>query len=240
MFTHLEPGSSPVILTVPHDGGIKIFNAPTRRETQRWEQEGIKDSRDRGTLNLARSCRSELGLFGIVPSVLYTYLHRSHADANRSLQREPYADGFMESYEAFHALLDQEVSTIITRHKFCILLDIHGYVNSPGPEIYDIVFGSDSHRTCPLKTDRRMVDYLKQVGSFNLNRPWRIVFSPDHENRIMSKHRGGWIVRNTARIYGNCGLDSMQLEFNLHMRQEPIRTEIASQLAVAIRRIINT
>lgn len=230
MYIHLEPGNSSVLLTVPHDGGIKIPNAATRTETQQWELAGGQDPRDIGTRDLARSCRVELGRFGIVPSLLQFDLHRSHVDVNRSPEREPYADGFRGDYESFHVRLNGEIGRILEQHTRCLLIDIHGYIGSPGPEEYDIVVGSDSHRTCPSGTDHTIAAQLAT---------WRVVFSPDPKQRITTRYRGGWIVRKMAAEYGNHGLEAVQLEFNLHMRREPIRTKIASELAEVIQGLVN-
>jgi hypothetical protein len=85
-------------------------------------------------------------------------------------------------------------------------IDLHAYVNSPGPEDYDMVIGSKQHKTCPRGSDKKIAEML--------GREYRAVFSPDPLQRIDSRFSGGWISCRTGKTYGFRGLDSFQLELN--------------------------
>lgn len=225
MHVHLESGQYPIILSVPHDGGIRIVGAATRIETQRRAERGL-GTRDLGTLALARACRRQLSERGVNPSLLWFDLHRSHVDVNRSPDNEPFAEGFQGEYEEFHRALAREIERNLAHASRCLLVDFHGYVRSPGPEQYDIVVGSNCGTTSPRAFDRKIVD--------DLGTHYRTVFSPDATQNVSAIYRGGWIVRSAADQWSSKGLDAVQLEFNHHMRQSAITESLALRLAEAV------
>jgi hypothetical protein len=205
MYTEVILGNSPILLTVPHDGSVLFPDAVTRSEQL---------YRDENTETLARRCNEELGLSEIHPSILVFHLHRHHVDVNRSLKREPYAPGFEEHYTRFHQALDEAIELSLTKWGRCFHLDLHAFVNSPGPEEYDFVIGSNRHKTCPRETDLRLMVGLSELQHESLGRKYRVVFSPDKTKGVDGRYSGGWVSWRTAKEYGHKGLESLQLECN--------------------------
>lgn len=235
MFVHTEVGNCGLVITVPHDGDIRISEAPTRCETQRWAQEGGPDPRDEGTMAFALCCRDALMALGFQPTLVWFTIHRSHVDVNRSPRYEPYATGFHEPYEQFHQALDGEIASVVARFKRSLLLDVHGYITSPGPEEYDIVLGTNQHQTCPRGTDVTFATALHACENAALGRSYRVVFSPDHEKHVTSRYRGGWIVRRTSNRWGAFGLESIQIELSKEVRLTHASYEAAQHIASVMR-----
>lgn len=225
MFFTVEQGNCPLIITVPHDGHARFSDIPARREVARWERETGFDGRDYGTLQIARECNYALALHDRTATLLIETLHRAHVDVNRDPACDPYIQMFENEYHAFHAALQMHVAQTIERYGRCLLVDLHGYEFSPGPERYDMVVGSDSHGTCPYGSDRRIVAYLKQ---------YRVVFSPDRARNVDSRYRGGWIVRSVAQQWSSQCVDAVQIEINAHLRRPTPREEVAYDLAQAL------
>ena len=225
MFFTIEQGNCPLIITVPHDGEIKIAGAATRAETQRWERETGFDGRDYGTLEIARACNRTLARHDCTATLLIETLHRAHVDVNRHPICDPYVQMFGDEYRSFHATLQMHIAQTVAQHGTCLLVDLHGYEFSPGPDSYDMVFGSDSHRTCPHGSDRRIAEFLKE---------YQVVFSPDRVRNVDSRYRGGWIVRSVARQWSSQRVDAVQIEINTHLRQSAQREEVAYDLAQAL------
>lgn len=221
MYTHLEAGNSPVILCIPHDGSKRVVGAATRKEGKR----------DLGTLALAMECRRQLRQLGIDPSLQWFGLHRSHVDVNRPPDGNAFAEGFSTAYEEFHLVMAAELQRVVTSQAGCLFIDFHGYVNSPGPDEYDIVIGSDEHRTARHDADQRLAAHL--------SRHYRTVFSPDPSRNVTGIYRGGWIVRSVAAGWGHEGVDAVQLEFNRHLRQPEVTAVLAMRLAFAIKQTLD-
>lgn len=225
MSVHFVRGNSKFVFTVAHDGVRKIRSAQTRSETLRWEEEGGEDPRDAGTLELAFRCRELMSRHGgMIPTILWVDLHRSHVDMNRAPSAEPFANGFGGLYRSFHDVLDEAVIATCENFGSCVLADFHGFVHQPGSGTHDIVVGSDEHKTCPSGFDRSFVQSLRDA--------YDVVFSPDEARQISSRYRGGWIVRRVATRFGKRGLESIQLEFSRRMRSASSINKIAASLAV--------
>jgi N-formylglutamate amidohydrolase len=231
MYTRVSYGNGPIILSVPHDGKIAFPEAAIREEAKLWIARNWGEMRDEETLILARHLERELGTRGVYASTVSFGLHRSHVDVNREPDNEPFAKGFVKEYEMFHRALDLAIELSLTEFGECLLIDVHGFATSPGPEKYDIVLGTDRHKTCRLGLDKTIARHLGNVRSEVLGRPYKAVFSPDETQNISARYRGGWITRRVAEKSGQHGLEAIQLEFNTHIRQKPLMAEVANHLA---------
>jgi len=231
MHTQTSHGDSPIVLSVPHDGQIVFPEAPIREEAKRWIARNWGEMRDEETLILARHLEHQLEIRGLHATSVSFGLHRSHVDVNREPSDQPFAEGFAEEYETFHRALDLAIELSLTEFGECLLIDVHGFATSPGPEKYDVVLGTDSHKTCRGGLDKRIATHLGNVQSEALGRPYKVVFSPDETQNISARYRGGWDVRRVAEKYSQRKVEAIQMEFNRHIRQEPLMAEVASHLA---------
>ena len=203
-------GSGPLILTVPHDGGLRLPGYAERDETTRWDGE----SRDVDVLPLARVLQDQLHARGIGSVLFWCTAHRSLVDVNREPDNQPYADPRMLSvYNDFFVQLGLAVNQSLYQNHKAIVLDLHGFIRSPGPERYDVVIGSDSHRTTPRKLDLLLQKHIHKEGLMCIQ-------SPDLAKGVSARYRGGWIVRMSAPRW--LGLvEACQIELAPHVRADP-------------------
>ncbi|TAK04129.1 hypothetical protein EPO34_03205 [Patescibacteria group bacterium] len=226
MYIDVSFGDGPVVISVPHDGATRVVGALQRAETLRWERECGPDARDVGTWEVADACVKELSELGISASRIASALHRSHMDANRAPGQEPFVDGFEATYHLFHHHLHEAIRRSVAVNGRCLVVDLHSFIASPGPETYDFVLGSDGHRTCPGKSDLFVARVLKER--------YRVVFSPDSRLGVTGIYRGGWIVRSIAKEWNGQRVDALQIEINRLLYPDVSSSEIASFLARAI------
>lgn len=242
MYVHFNDGDgkSPLVITTPHDGGIELLGREIREQTRKWKEQGGSDPRDEGTLHIARSLLAKLASNGVVPTHGYVSLHRSHLDVNRAPDREPFAKGFDTCYNKFHRELNNAIIRAIETHGHCIYIDLHGFMNPPGDKMYDIVLGTDSHKTCPGGIDLVFAEVLRQFGgegSDTLN--YSVVFSPDAKLGVTRRYRGGWNVRSHAKLWGD-RLSAIQIEMAPTIRAKSAdRAKFGEQLAAALVSVMN-
>lgn len=226
MHTVSYPGYGPVVVTVPHDGDVR----PTcrqRSEVARW----TRDLRDEYTMQIGFRLADEIADRGQHPTLIAFLAHRAFVDVNRAPADEPFADVRLNpSYEHFHATVDAAVTQALRTHGRCLVIDLHGFRWSPGPETYDVVLGTDSHRTAPMGTDRALHDALAA-------RDWRTVFSPDEARNVDRRYRGGWNVRRIPERFPEERVDAIQVEIHediRHDRRPNARNRFAVDLAHGI------
>ncbi|MBI1907823.1 N-formylglutamate amidohydrolase [Candidatus Uhrbacteria bacterium] len=164
---------------------------------------------------------------GLSPAVITQCLHRRFLDVNRPEGHDPYQDARLaKHYRIFHDAVDDAVRTAYQRHGRALLIDLHGFATSPGPERYDLVLGSDSGATCPLASDRVLQAMLDARG-------WNVAFSPDPARGVSARYRGGWTVRRTARDFRLEQVEACQIEIARHLRTgEDFLTADAERLVV--------
>ncbi len=203
-------GSSPIIVTVPHDGGLRLPGFAERDETTRWHGE----SRDTNVLPLAHALQGVLLSRGMGSLLIWCNAHRSLVDVNREPDNQPYVDPRMEPiYNDFFVQLGLAINQSLYKHHTAIVLDLHGYIRSPGPEQYDVVLGSDSHRTTRRQLDFHLQRQFHKVGL-------ACEQSPDRARNVSARYRGGWIVRTTAARW--LGLvEACQIELAPRVRADP-------------------
>lgn len=120
-FIEVRTGTLPIILTVPHGGGLKPENVLARRY-------GVTGT-DSNTIPLSELIIEELeSRYGGRPHVIISRLHRSRLDPNREIkeaaQGEPTAEA---AWHLFHNSADKARDAVMRRHGLGLLLDIHGH-----------------------------------------------------------------------------------------------------------------
>lgn len=214
-------GNGPVVITVPHDGDFTEDYLP-RKQVATW----TADWRDFGTTPIGYALAALLHDAGLAPSMVVQRLDRKYLDVNRPHGEDPYQDARLaKQFERFHVQVDDAVRQAYVRHGRCFVLDLHGFVEMPGPDVYDLVLGSDSGRTCPLGSDLVMRDMLEACG-------YHAVFSPDAQRNIGRRYRGGWTVRRVARDFAAERVEACQLEIAAHLRDREFLNEAGVHLVM--------
>lgn len=231
MLIYTEHGDSPLVLTVPHDGADMMPGAILRQQTAKMD----RDYRDEHTRDIAQQTCHHLRKAGVRPTCIVVPWHRSTLDVNRAPDKEPYADvRCAEAYKQFFATVHHTIARALRAHQRCFLFDIHGFHQSPGPEDYDLVLGTDSHRTCNKSIGLVVRQHFTVAG-------YRTVFSPEHSAGVSGQYRGGWIVRQSAQVWHTQQCNALQLEINASVRMsEERRTAFSYQLATLLTTLITT
>ncbi len=240
MYARITQGTSPFVITVPHDGTIRIKGAPIRRQVEHWIAQYGSDQRDSGTSEWAESCATRLRELGCAPTLIIFDLHRGHVDVNRDPDKEPYAISELEGcYREFHVLLHRIIEEKLQKFGRCLLLDVHSFLKSPGQEL-DFVLGTDEDRTCPRPLSGEIQKLLRcsQHGRYTTE------FSPDAERGITKRYKGGYVVRHaadrfSAQIQEGC-FGAIQLEICRRPLFLATPQRIGFQIANALSTIFKT
>lgn len=126
----IGPGNIPVILTVPHDGSVTLFNGTELN----YDKNSKK--KDAHTSDLARSIYSLMDLAsGAVPTVLIQRVRRQCMTPE------------IEGYFAHTAALS--LQAMLKRHSSVLVLDLHGFsdLDSNNRPAEDVIFGTRHRQT---------------------------------------------------------------------------------------------
>lgn len=120
-YIEVRSGSLPLILTVPHGGGLKPDTILTRRY-------GVTGA-DSNTIALAEAIAGELQTrYGGKPHLIISRLHRSRLDPNREITEAAQGDAKAEAaWHLFHDSARRACEEVAKRHGSGLLLDIHGH-----------------------------------------------------------------------------------------------------------------
>lgn len=122
---HVEyiAGNLPLIIGVPHGGGLEPNNIPDRNCS------GCVYGRDAFTQELSREIMAAIHAeTGCYPHVIINKLHRKKLDANRAIGEA--ADGNAlgeEAWHAFHAFIDSAEEQVMADFGKGIFFDLHGH-----------------------------------------------------------------------------------------------------------------
>ncbi len=234
MHTVLTEGSSPIILSVPHDGTERFDNAPILAYVAKRIARGGTGLDDH-TRDLSFSIIAELHKREIRPTFVGFALDRRHADPNRKPGPQAWVEGFEGSWREYHGVLSAQIERTIRKHGFAFLLDIHGLadeltIEPPEPQL---ILGTDEGRAAPGHLDRLLAASLKL--------DYTLVYSPDAARGVRCGLHGGYIVRSFGYKYGEAGLDAVQLEIHASLRNDPVRREqLAVNIAIALQGMLQS
>jgi len=120
-YIEVRPGALPLVITVPHGGGLKPDNVLARRY-------GVTGT-DSNTIPLAEMLIEELRTrYGGRPHVVISHLHRSKLDPNREIKEAAQGDPTAEAaWHRFHNSAQKACDEVMKKHGLGLLLDIHGH-----------------------------------------------------------------------------------------------------------------
>jgi len=115
-------GNLPLIITVPHGGGLTPGEIPDRT----CGDETVTDSY---TIELARSIQEEITeVTGCFPHVIICHLKRTKLDANRDLDIAACVNEFAETaWKEFHLFIDSAKESVEKKSGKGLLIDLHGH-----------------------------------------------------------------------------------------------------------------
>jgi N-formylglutamate amidohydrolase len=225
-------GALPVILTAPHGGLQAVPDCPHRSPAG----SRFVNRTDARTDRLARGIADELQrLTGKAPYLVIANFHRRYIDANRPAEEAYAAPGCAAAYDAYHAAIRSHVDDIRSRFPQAMLFDIHGQA---------------AYREAILRGTRHgttVQALLARAGAPALTGPDSVfgrfammgyAIVPDNDTDPADRVEApGYSGGHTVNRYGSHrpdGIDAIQLEFGLDLRDAALIDKTARDTAQAI------
>jgi N-formylglutamate amidohydrolase len=203
----IEPGTLPLVFSVPHGGNVKLLDAPERAK-------GTKVQDDRVNELAAAIQRQLLAKSGRQAYLVGARISRKYIDFNRKAEDAYEAPAAAPIYDAYYGALRRAIDTVRTQPG-ALLVDIHGQSLDKGA----IFRGTGSGLTA-----RNAPFYARPDGLITgLNAGGLNVLPPAADDQE-THFSGGTIVR----VFGYQtpqGIDSIQLEFGANWRAGDERLE---------------
>lgn len=228
----VEPGELPVILAAPHGGELPVPGCGER---------GAAGARfvnrpDLRTDRLARGIADELRhLTGRSPYLVIANFHRKYIDANRPPAEAYDGAGCAATYDAYHAALRNQVAEVRARFPHAMLFDLHGQT-----AFRDAVLrGTRQGRTVQALLARAGATAITGPDSV-FGRLAALGYTVVPANNLAptepaeaKNYTGG----HTVDLYGSHradGIDAIQLEYGLDLRESAVIDRTARDTAQAI------
>lgn len=228
----VERGSLPIILSVPHGGTLPI---PRATERQGRGLSDFQTVRDAWTIELATACAAELErtLRG-KPWLIVAGFDRKFLDVNRPAERAYESESAQVVYEYYHRSVALACQQVRQRWQSGLLLDIHGQGEYPDAICRGTLNGRtvqlllDRHGWAALVGKRGLFGYLQRQG-------YKILPDclADVKTREVPNYQGGYIVA-TYGSHTRHGIDAIQVEIGLRLREQGRWRETARDLATAL------
>lgn len=119
-FVEWQQGDAPIIISVPHGGGLRPDELPNRTYG--------KTARDGRTMEIGRELRSAIfEATGKTPHLVLCHLHRSKLDANREVEEAAQgATDAERSWSEYHGFIESARAQIKKQYGAGFYLDLHG------------------------------------------------------------------------------------------------------------------
>lgn len=229
---HAESGELPVILTAPHGGTGEVPGCDERTAVG----SRFVNRPDARTDRLARGIADELKrLTGRPPYLVIAHFHRKYIDANRRAGEAYASHACAAAYEAYHAAIRSHIDEIRARYPHAMLFDIHGQAVFRDAILRGTRYGSSvqallARAGAPAITGPDSVFGRLAAMGYNIVPANDTVPTDRVEAR---NYTGGY----TVEIYGSNrsnGIDAMQLEFGIDLRDNAVLDKTARDSAQAI------
>jgi len=228
----VERGTLPIILSVPHGGTLPI---PHAAERQGRGFSDFQTVRDAWTAELAAACITELeGQLRGKPWLILARFDRKFLDVNRPAERAYESPSAKAVYEYYHRSVAAACQQVRQRWHCGLLLDIHGQGEYPEAICRGTLNGRtvrrllDCHGWAALVGKHGLFGYLQRQG-------YKILPDclADVKTREIPNYRGGYIVA-TYGSHTDHGIDAVQVEIGLRLREQGRWRQTARDLATAI------
>jgi N-formylglutamate amidohydrolase len=198
----LKIGSSPLIVSVPHDGFAKfMFDGLIPR------REGDAFAADRHVWPVVKDVLLQTDISYVIMGLM----PRQTVEYNRSLdddESNPLASSdLLVFYQTYHDMIASRAREL--RDNWgdrCLLVDFHGFTGQPDCGEYDLVLGTNHCTTCSNGADGDLANFMRQKG-------YR-VFLPTREAIPGERYPGA----HTVQYYASLGIESLQIEIHKSFR----------------------
>lgn len=228
----VERGTLPIVLSVPHGGHEAIPGAAERRGVGLSDFQTVRDT---WTIELATACANELQrAMRAKPYMVLARFDRKYVDVNRPPQRAYEGEAGCVVYEHYHRALEEACQQVRRKWGGGLLLDLHGQGEYPDAICRGTLNGRsvrlllDRHGWAALTGKRGVFGYLQRLG-------YKVLPDclGDPTVREVPAYQGGYIVAAHGSHTDN-GLDAVQVEIGLRLRQKGRWQETARDLAAAL------
>lgn len=208
-----ERGELPVVLVVPHDGGLWRASVPPRSVTPR---------RDEHTGAIATELADALeARLGQRPHIVRAQIDRRQVDVNRPASQAYEHDDGRTVYEAFHARLARVTRACGTDG--CLVLDLHGNWEFPA----DLYLGTEGGRTVHVRDGVSVENRLRTAAtSAGLDVA---------DAAATPSTLGGDFITNQLGRPNVTGVEAVMVEVHERVRNDPeARTRVVEALAEGV------
>jgi N-formylglutamate amidohydrolase len=203
----IEPGTLPLVLSVPHGGDLPLRDAPERAK-------GTKVKDDRVNELAAAIQRQLLARTGRQAYLVGANISRKYVDFNRKAEDAYEAPTAAPIYDAYYGALRTAIDAV-RNQPGALLIDIHGQSMNKGA-IFRGTGSGLTARNAPFYGQPDGLITRLDAGGLNV--------LPKAADAQETHFSGGTIVR----VFGYQtpqGIDSVQLEFGANWRASPERIE---------------
>ena len=208
----LKRGNIPVLITVPHGGSGRYMNIKKRNCSP------CKTVSDSYTISLAKNISYYLDKeFNSRPSVLYMNIHRSRIDVNRNTDEGCNDYSCIKYYNEYHNYIKKELSRIIKKYGYAILIDLHGQSSSKEMQIgYNVphrilrgnIFSANKYKNTTFKnsvlrkyyTNTSLLFGKNSFISTMSNNDINIYPTPSNRKKKIKYLDGGYTVEKYSNI----------------------------------------
>lgn len=203
----IEPGTLPLVFSVPHGGNVKLADAPERAK-------GTKVQDDRVNELAAAIQRHLLAKSGRQAYLVGANISRKYIDFNRKAEDAYEAPSAAPVYDAYYGALRSAIDAVRTQPG-ALLVDIHGQSLDKGA-IFRGTGSGLTARNAPFYTTPDGLITRLEAGGLNV--------LPKAAEDKETHFSGGTIVR-VFGVQTPQGIDSVQLEFGANWRAGAERIE---------------
>lgn len=231
-FVTVRKGTLPIIVTAPHGGRKKVPEIPERKGA------GIANFAtvlDNNTAEVAEHLAAELEKhLGGKPWVVIARFERKYLDVNRPPEQGYESEKAKPYYDAYHGPLEAACKAVKEKFGRGILLDLHGQ----GVYSEALCRGTQNGKTVTLLRERygwQAVTGKKSILGVLENSGYKILpaCTADPKTKEEARFNGGYTVSNYGSHTGY-GIDAIQLEMGLYLRERDKLAKTASALADAV------
>jgi N-formylglutamate amidohydrolase len=228
----IQKGTLPIIVSVPHAGTKPIPGVPPRLGLNVKQFATVRDA---DTDVLARKFMDllEPQLNGKVWLVMARF-DRKYLDPNRARGQSYESEKAKPAYDAYHNALIAACKAVKAKHGAGLLLDIHGQGKFEG----FVCRGTQNGKSVKLLRQRHGWQAVVGKNSVmgRLERAGIKVMpgcDAGEQTREPAAFNGGYIV-NEYGSSGGYGIDAIQLEFGIYLREKKAIGKTAAALADAV------
>jgi N-formylglutamate amidohydrolase len=203
----VEPGTLPLVFSVPHGGEVPLAGMPERARGTKVQDDHVNEL-------AAAIQRQLLARTGKQAALVGAKISRKYLDFNRKAEEAYEAPSAAPVYDAYYAALRTAVDKV-RGQPGALLVDIHGQSMNKGAIFRGTGSGLTAHNDVFYTQPDGLVTHLEAGGLNVLPKA-----AADKEEHFS----GGTIVRVFGYQAPN-GIDSVQLEFGANWRASPERIE---------------